>query len=52
MLNENRIGLTLENGEYGEVEVSAANLEVARRAVQATIDGCEWSGFPSHEPSI
>lgn len=51
VLNGNRIGLTLENGEYGEVEASAANLEVARLAVQAAIDGCEWSGSPSHEPS-
>lgn len=43
-LNGNRLGYTLNDGFYGEVEVSEGSVDVARSAIQQAIDSFEWRG--------
>lgn len=43
-LNNNRLGYTLANGHYDEVEISEASVDAAREAVQALLDALDWRG--------
>ena len=45
-----RLGNTLADGTYGEVEITPATLEHARTAIQACLNAYTWSGHPSHWP--
>lgn len=49
-LNGNRFGCTTADGQYGEVEVSAACLSGVRQCIQAIIDSFTWMGPPRHYP--
>jgi hypothetical protein len=50
-LNGNRYGSTMEDGSFGEVEVSVQSLELARTAIQACIDAFNWKPPRHHVPS-
>lgn len=50
-LNGNRYGSTMEDGSFGEVEVSVQSLELARTAIQACIDAFSWRPPRHHVPS-
>lgn len=50
VLNGNRFGGTLEDGTYGEVEISVASVAAAQRIVQAVLDCFQWIGPESHLP--
>lgn len=49
-LNGNRYGSTMEDGSYGEVEVSAQSLGVAQAAIQTSIDAFHWRPPQHHVP--
>jgi hypothetical protein len=49
-LNGNRYGSTMEDGSFGEVEVSAQSLDLARSAIQTCIDAFTWRPPPHHVP--
>ncbi len=49
-LNGNKYGSTMENGFYGEVEVSVQSLELARMAIQTCIDAFSWKPPKHHVP--
>ncbi len=49
-LNGNRYGSTMEDGSFGEVEVSVQSLELARSAIQACIDAFAWRPPRHHVP--
>jgi hypothetical protein len=50
-LNGNRYGNTLDDGSYGEVEVSPASLREAQVCIQGIIDELAWNGPKRHYPS-
>jgi len=50
-LNGNRYGSTMEDGSFGEVEVSVESLDLARKAIQACIDAFSWRPPRHHVPS-
>ena len=50
-LNGNRYGNTMEDGSYGEVEVSPASLRQAQVCIQGIIDEFAWNGPKRHYPS-
>lgn len=43
-LNNNRLGYTLGDGYYDEVEISESSVNAAREAVQAVLDALNWRG--------
>lgn len=43
-LNNNRLGYTLSDGYFSEVEISEASVEVAQRAIQGVLDALSWKG--------
>jgi hypothetical protein len=43
-LNNNRLGYTLDDGYYGEVEISEASVAAAQSAVQRALDSFSWRG--------
>lgn len=47
----NQFGSTMDDGSYGEVEVSADALQKVGALVQQVIDAFEWTGPPRFEPS-
>lgn len=49
-LNGNRYGSTMEDGSYGEVEVSAQSLAAAQSAIQTSIDALHWRPPKHHVP--
>ena len=49
-LNGNRYGSTMEDGSYGELEVSTGSLDAARLAIQKAIDSFSWMGPKRHTP--
>lgn len=49
-LNGNRFGSIMENGEYGEVEISAAKIEVLTDCIQSVIEAFDWRGPARHYP--
>lgn len=49
-LTNNRYGSTKEDGSFGEVEVSAQSLELARSAIQTCIDALKWRAPMHHVP--
>lgn len=49
-LNGNCFGSTMDNGEYGEVEISLDSLLIARECIQNVINAFEWEGPPQHRP--
>jgi len=49
-LNGNRYGSTMEDGSFGEVEVSAQSLDLARSAIQSCIDAFSWRPPRHHIP--
>lgn len=49
-LNGNRYGSTMEDGAYGEVEVSARSLASAQSAIQKSIDAFSWKPPKHHIP--
>jgi hypothetical protein len=49
-LNGNRIGSTMSDGNYGEVEVSIETLRVVQESLQAIIDAFNWEGPSRHSP--
>jgi hypothetical protein len=49
-LNGNRYGSTMEDGSFGEIEVSAQSLELARLAIQTCIEAFTWRPSRHHEP--
>jgi hypothetical protein len=50
-LNNNRFGSTMNDGEFGEVEVSPATVAFAQAAIQGTLDALRWKGPRRYEPS-
>jgi hypothetical protein len=49
-LNGNRYGSTMQDGSFGEVEVSAESLDTARSAIQSCIDAFNWRPPRHHVP--
>jgi hypothetical protein len=49
-LNGNRYGSTMEDGSFGEVEVSPQSLDSARSAIQSCIDAFTWRPPMHHVP--
>lgn len=49
-LNDNRFGCTMNNGEFGEVEVSVETTKVAQLAIQGILDAFSWKGPRRYEP--
>lgn len=49
-LNGNQYGSTMEDGSFGEVEVSVQSLDVARSAIQSCIDAFSWRPPRHHVP--
>jgi len=49
-LNGNKYGSTMEDGSFGEVEVSAQSLDLARSAIQTCIDAFTWKPPMHHVP--
>jgi hypothetical protein len=45
-----RFGCTMNDGRYGEVDVSPASLNAAATAIQSTINSFKWKGPPTHWP--
>jgi hypothetical protein len=43
-LNGNRLGYTMDDGAYGELEVSRETLESARVIIQEVLDALAWKG--------
>jgi hypothetical protein len=43
-LNNNRLGYTLADGYYDEVEISESSVDAARQAVQTVLDALDWRG--------
>lgn len=50
-LNGSKFGTTMEDGHYGEVDVSAETLSKVREIVQDAFDSFDWSGPKVHLPS-
>jgi hypothetical protein len=50
-LNGNKLGYTLEDGSFGEVEISEATVETMQRTVQDVMDSFVWAGPPTFYPS-
>ena len=50
-LSNNRYGCTMEDGYFGEVEVSNESLVFARDCIQVVIDAFQWHGTAQHYPS-
>lgn len=46
----NCFGSTMDNGEYGEVEISYSSLMVATKCTQVIINSFNWDGPPEHHP--
>lgn len=46
-----QFGCTMEDGHYGEVDVSITSLQAAATAIQSTINSFKWDGPPTHWPS-
>ncbi len=44
MLNGNRLGYTMDDGAYGELEVSRETLESAQVIIQEVLDAFAWKG--------
>ena len=49
-LNDNRLGGTLADGSFGEVEVSPQSVGTAQHFVQRVLDAFEWRGPTMHLP--
>jgi hypothetical protein len=49
-LNGNRYGITMADGHYGEVEISAGSVAAMRDVVQAALDKLPWTGSPRFIP--
>ncbi|MGF7049108.1 hypothetical protein J2T13_003616 [Paenibacillus sp. DS2015] len=43
-LNDNKLGYTMDNGKYGELEVSLDTLNVLTEAYQKILDSFDWIG--------
>jgi hypothetical protein len=50
ILQDSRYGGSLEDGSYGELDVTFASVDHARRTVQAVLDAYKWIGYPMHFP--
>lgn len=50
-LNGTRYGNTLEDGRYGEVDVSCTSMQALQSIFQRTVDAFEWIGPKCHLPS-
>lgn len=51
-LNGTKYGSTMDNGHYGEVDVSPESMEKLQQILQKTLDSFRWRGPKSHSPSI
>jgi hypothetical protein len=49
-LNGRRYGNMMSDGNYGEVEISVASLELLRERLQAVVDALPWAGDEQHLP--
>lgn len=49
-LNDNRYGMTMADGQYGEVEVSLQSLQNAQVCIQKTLNAFKWTGPKRHCP--
>lgn len=49
-LHGNRFGSIMENGEYGEVEISAEKIKVLADCIQTVIEAFDWQGPARHYP--
>lgn len=52
MLNGSRLGYTMADGHYGEVDVSEATLENVRQIVQGMANNLTWSGPAMFFPTL
>ncbi|QLY37318.1 hypothetical protein HV164_12625 [Citrobacter freundii] len=50
-LNGTKLGFTMENGQYGEIDVSSTSMETIRVIIQGVFDSFKWKGRPVHLPS-
>jgi len=51
-LNGNRLGYTAADGNYLEVEISAASVAAAQSAIQQVLDALSWSGRAYTAPEM
>lgn len=49
-LLNNRFGSTMEDGHYGEVEVSIETLKISAECVQRVLNAFAWKGPRRHAP--
>lgn len=49
-LNGNRLGYTIDDGSFQEIEISPITLNVASEALQKLIDSFAWDGLPQFRP--
>jgi hypothetical protein len=49
-LTRNTLGYTLDDGAYGEIEISSASVALAQNAIQQAIDAIPWLGPPQIVP--
>lgn len=50
-LNGNRLGYTIDDGSFQEIEVSQTTLNITNGALQKLINSFDWFGEPKFEPN-
>lgn len=49
-LNDTRLGYTMSNGHYGEVDISEESMSKITTILQEVYNSFPWKGFPQHLP--